>query len=213
VDVGPVTPKGIVTTMLERLRRISVILIVFVALVAFGLGSYLGRHFSTSTTNSDQLLRRAIDSSTVLQGYTPAVYQMTVGGKHLCVVGNLTWRGNSATQGIAPNCTARDLAKEAASEVFDMVGTTLTGNYATNGKNGTAISLTKADNAAYQQLTDIGAVITRATPHARVLSGTGEVGVSVWIQENGFTEDGCLTVPAVQGAGGSFGGRSGSCGS
>jgi hypothetical protein len=208
-----VTQQVIVATMLERRRRNSVILIVFVALAAFGLGFYLGRHFSTSTTNSGQLLRRAIDSSTVLQGYTPAVYQMTVGGKHLCVVGILTLRGNSETQGIAPNCTARDLAREAASEVFDMVGATLSGNYAANGKDGTAISLTKVDNAAYQQLTDIGAVITRATPHARVLSRTREAGVSVWILENGFTEEGCLTVPAVQGADGSFGGRSGSCGS
>jgi hypothetical protein len=208
-----VTQQVIVATMLERRRRNSVILIVFVALVAFGLGSYLGRHFSTSTTSSDQLLRRAVDSSSALQGYTPAVYQMTIGGKHLCMVSILTWRGNSETQGIAPNCTARDLAREAASEVFDMVGATLSGNYAANGKDGTAISLTKVDNATYQQLTDIGAVITRATPQARVLSGTGEVRVSVWILENGFTEEGCLTVPAVQGADESFGGRSGSCGS
>jgi hypothetical protein len=185
----------------------------FVALVAFGLGSYLDEHFSTSTASSDQLLRRAFNSSAVLPGYTPTVYQLTVGGQHLCMVSILTWRGNSETQGIAPNCIARDLAREAASEVFDIVGTTLSGNYAPNGRNGAAISLAKVQNATYQQLTDIGAVITWAAPQARVLSGTGEVGVSVWILENGFTEEGCLTVSAIQGANESFGGRSGSCGS
>jgi hypothetical protein len=176
--------------MTERRRRNSVILTDFVALVAFGLGSYLDEHFSTSTASSDQLLRRAFNSSAVLPGYTPTVYQ-----------------------GIAPNCIARDLAREAASEVFDIVGTTLSGNYAPNGRNGAAISLAKVQNATYQQLTDIGAVITWAAPQARVLSGTGEVGVSVWILENGFTEEGCLTVSAIQGANESFGGRSGSCGS
>jgi hypothetical protein len=110
------------------------------------------------------------------------------------MLSNLYWQGSSGTQGFAPNCKPRDLAREASGEVFDILGTTLSRNYAPNGKNGTAASLTKVENAVYQQLTDIEAVITRATPQARVLSGTGAVGVSVWILENGLTEEGPLGV-------------------